>query len=45
MKNLILKIFKIRVRFVLNMKTFKEERQEFYTVIGRVVHKKVIVLK
>lgn len=35
MKPLLHKIFKIKVRVVLNMKTFREERRERYLLFGR----------
>ncbi len=35
MKPLLHKIFKIKVKVVLNMKTFREERREHYLLFGR----------
>lgn len=42
MKNPLKTIFKIRVQLAVNMKTFKDERREFYILCGRQIHKRVI---
>lgn len=48
MKNLFKKalhaIFKIKVQYAVNMKTFREERREFYILFGRQIKKKIISL-
>lgn len=42
MKKAIQKVFKIRVQLAVNMKTFKDEKREFYILCGRQIHKRII---
>lgn len=37
-------IFKIKVQHAINMKTFREERREFYILFGHQIKKKIISL-
>ena len=39
------RIFKIKVQYAINMKTFKEERREIYFVLGHQIKKKIISLQ